>query len=73
MPSEVDVQERPDGRAFRYRPARQQQRVISGMVREFVDRVFDGAARPLLAHLMSGGRLTEKEREELKRLIDEAE
>ena len=67
------LKKRADGRAFRYRPARPEQRVISGMVREFVDRVFDGASRPLLAHLVSEGRLTDEEREELRRLIDEAE
>jgi predicted transcriptional regulator len=42
-------------------------------VREFVDRVFDGASRPLLAHLVKDGQLTAEERDELKRLIDEAE
>jgi len=67
------LKKRADGRAFRYRPARPEQRVISGMVREFVDRVFDGASRPLLAHLVSEGRLTDEEREELRRLIDEGE
>jgi predicted transcriptional regulator len=67
------LKKRADGRAFRYRPARPEQRVISGMVREFVDRVFDGASRPLLAHQVSERRLTDEEREELRRLIDEAE
>ena len=67
------LKKRADGRAFRYRPARPEQRVISGMVREFIDRVFDGASQPLLAHLVSARRLTDEEREELRRLIDEAE
>jgi BlaI family penicillinase repressor len=67
------LKKRADGRAFRYRPARPQARVITSLVREFVDRVFDGASRPLLAHLVSQGRLTKEERAELKRLIDEAE
>lgn len=66
------LKRRPDGRAFRYRPARPEQRVISAMVRDFVDRVFDGASRPLLAHLVTKGQLTDEEREELRRLIDEA-
>ena len=66
-------EKRADGRAFRYRPARPEGRVITSLVREFVDRVFDGASRPLLAHLVTQGRLTKEEREELKRLIDEAE
>ena len=67
------LKKRADGRAFRYRPARSEGRVITSLVREFVDRVFDGASRPLLAHLVTEGRLTKEEREELKRLIDEAE
>lgn len=67
------LKKRVDGRAFRYRPARPEGRVITSLVREFVDRVFDGASRPLLAHLVTEARLTKEEREELKRLIDEAE
>ena len=67
------LKKRADGRAFRYRSARSEGRVITTLVREFVERVFDGASRPLLAHLVMEGRLTQGEREELKRLIDEAE
>ncbi len=67
------LKKRADGRAFRYRPARPQGRVITSLVREFVDRVFDGASRPLLAHLVREGQLTPEERDELRRLIDEAE
>ena len=58
-------------RAYRYRPARPERTVISSMVREFVNRVFDGAPRPLLLHLVKDGRLSDAEREELLRLIDE--
>ena len=57
-------------RAYRYRPARPERAVISSMVREFVNRVFDGAPRPLLLHLVREGRLTDAERRELLRLID---
>ncbi len=67
------LKKRVEGRAFRYRPARPERRVITSLVREFVDRVFDGASRPLLVHLVTEERLTKEEREELKRLIDEAE
>ena len=58
-------------RAYRYRPTRPQRTVISSMVREFVNRVFDGAPRPLLLHLVKDNRLTSKEREDLSKLIDE--
>jgi BlaI family transcriptional regulator, penicillinase repressor len=60
-------------RAYRYRPARPEQAVVTSMVREFVNRVFDGASRPLLLHLAKDGRLTARERDELVRLITEAD
>lgn len=66
------LKKRLDGRAFRYRPAQPERRVITSIVREFVNRVFDGSAQPLLAHLVTEGRLSKKERDELRRLIDEA-
>jgi BlaI family penicillinase repressor len=60
-------------RAYRYRPTRPERAVISSMVREFVTRVFDGAPRPLLLHLVKDTRLSAKERAELSRIIDETE
>jgi len=62
-----------DDRAFRYRPTRRERTVVTSMVREFVNRVFDGASRPLLLHLSKDRNLTAKERQELRRLIEEAE
>ena len=59
-------------RAYRYRPARPERAVVGSMVREFVNRVFDGASRPLLLHLVEDAKLTGKEREELLRLIKDA-
>ena len=59
-------------RAYRYRPARPERSVISAMVREFVDRVFDGTSRPLLLHLVQQEQLSDDEREALLRLIREA-
>ena len=43
------------------------------MVQEFIDRVFDGASRPLFQHLVEHERLTEAERAELVRLIERME
>ena len=60
-------------RAYRYRPTRPERTVISSMVREFINRVFDGAPRPLLLHLVKDTRLTIRERAELLKLIDETE
>jgi BlaI family transcriptional regulator, penicillinase repressor len=62
-----------DGRAFRYRPAVPEQRVVGAMVRDFVERVFDGGAAALLTHLVSESSLSDDERRELRRLIDEGD
>ena len=61
-----------DGRAFRYKPAVPERRVVTKMVKEFVERVFDGSSAPLLAHLVTSTDLSDDEREELRRLIDGA-
>ena len=52
-------------RAFVYRPARARQRVLGEMVREFVDRVFGGAAEPLVQHLVRDRHLTEEDLKEI--------
>jgi BlaI family penicillinase repressor len=58
-------------RAHVYRPARPRQRVVAEMVREFVDRVFGGAAEPLVQHLVRDRHLTEDDlREIAKQLKD---
>jgi predicted transcriptional regulator len=43
---------RSQERAYLYEPTQPKSQVIRGMVREFVDRVFGGAARPLVLHLL---------------------
>lgn len=60
-------------RAFVYRPTRPRQQVIGAMVREFVDRVFDGASRPMLLHLVKETKLTDRERKALLKAIEETE
>jgi predicted transcriptional regulator len=52
-------------RAYVYRPARPRQRVLGEMVREFVDRVFGGAAEPLVQHLVRDRHLTEDDLKEI--------
>ena len=63
----------PGGKASVYTPVRAQQLVVRSMVREFVNRVFDGSARPLLVHLLNEKGLTERERKELQRLLEKAD
>jgi predicted transcriptional regulator len=60
-------------KAFVYRPAKPRAQVLGGMVREFVDRVFDGASRPMLLHLVKEAKLSDKERKALLRAIEEVE
>jgi predicted transcriptional regulator len=60
-------------RAHLYKPTRARQQVIGAMVRDFVDRVFDGASGSLLVHLAKDSRLTAKQREALERLLEDME
>ena len=61
------------GRAYRYEPVRPKSQVISGMVDDFVGKVFDGSARPLVLGLVKDRKLSEKDLEEIARLIKEVE
>jgi BlaI family transcriptional regulator, penicillinase repressor len=63
---------RRENRAYVYRPSHPERQVLRSMVREFVDRVFNGSARPLLVHLVEDRRLTREEFEELVRMAREA-
>jgi predicted transcriptional regulator len=58
-------------RAHVYRPAKPRQQVIGGMVRDFLDRVFDGAAGDLLLHLAKDNTLSDKQRRLVEQLIEE--
>jgi BlaI family penicillinase repressor len=41
------------------------------MVRDFIDRVFEGAAKPLVVHLVEDRRLSPKDLEAIRRLLRE--
>jgi BlaI family transcriptional regulator, penicillinase repressor len=60
-------------RAYVYRPASPRQQVVGAMVRDFVDRVFDGAAGGLLLHLAKDSRLSKEDRQRIKLVIQETE
>ncbi len=62
-----------EGRAFLYRPSRPRSEVISGMVQEFVDRVFNGSAQPLLLNLVKNEGLSEEDLDQVARTIKESE
>jgi predicted transcriptional regulator len=56
-------------RAYLYTPTQPQKQVVGGMVRDFVNRVFNGSAEPLLLHLVEDQQLTEKDLDEIRRAI----
>ncbi len=60
-------------KAHVYRPAKPRHQVVGAMVRDFVDRVFDGASDVLLLHLARDERLSDKERKAIARMLEEME
>src|SRR5262245_58158453 len=55
-------------RAYVYRAAQPKRQVIGAMVRDFVNRVFNGSAEPLLVHLVEEHDLSQMDLEEIARL-----
>ncbi len=58
-------------RAYEYRPSKPRHQVVGAMVKDFLDRVFDGAAAPLLVHLAKDKRLSKDDTELIRRLTGE--
>jgi BlaI family transcriptional regulator, penicillinase repressor len=65
------LRRRRQDRAYLYRATHARKQVIRAMVRDFVDRVFNGAAEPLVVHLVEDRRLSERELREIARMIKE--
>ena len=63
------LKKRQGERAFVYTPRRPEKQVIRDMVREFVGRVFNGAAEPLLLHLVEDDQLSKEELDEIRKSI----
>jgi BlaI family penicillinase repressor len=57
-----------EDRAYLYRPAQPKRQVIGVLVRDFINRVFNGSAEPLLVHLVEEHHLSAKDLEEIARL-----
>jgi len=66
------LKKRLQERAYVYRPALRKEQVIGNMIREFVDRVFNGSAEPLLVHLVKGRHIREKDLQKIRRMIEES-
>jgi BlaI family penicillinase repressor len=59
------------GRAYVYEGTRPKKQMIREMVSEFINRVFNGSAEPLLAHLVEERRLSEAELKQIAKMIRE--
>ena len=56
-------------RAYVYRPAEPQGKVVGSMVKDFVKRVFNGSAKPLLVHLAETRDIRQEHLDEISKLL----
>ena len=61
------------GRAYVYEPVLPKDEVLSSMVDDFLSRVFEGSAKPLVLGLLRDRKLSKRELAEIGRMIDETE
>lgn len=59
-----------DGRAFVYTPEVEESAVSRGILRDVIERVFDGSASALMLHLIEDRKITARERRELEAMIE---
>ena len=64
---------RKEGRAYLYRPVAKQEDCIEAASNSFLERVFGGSMKPMLAHFVEHKKLTAEEIQELRRLLDNQE
>jgi predicted transcriptional regulator len=58
-----------EDRAYVYTPSQPQREVVGNMVHDFVQRVFNGSAKPLLVHLVEDQKLSKDELDEIRKLL----
>lgn len=61
---------RKEGRAYIYRPLVRQEDCVAAESESFLERVFGGSLRPMLAHFVEKGKLSRQEIDELKALLN---
>jgi BlaI family penicillinase repressor len=60
-------------RGYVWRARRSRQATATGLLGKLMDRVFEGSALRLVAHLLAEGRLSERERRQILDLLRETE
>jgi BlaI family penicillinase repressor len=58
-------------RAYVYLPTQPKSKVISSLVNNFLTKVFDGSAKPLVMNLLKERKLSETDLEEISAMIEE--
>ena len=62
-----------EGRAYLYRPAVREQDCVAAASESFLERVFGGSLKPMLAHFVEHKKLSEAELRELRSLLKNQE
>lgn len=65
------VEFRKEGRAYVYFPLVSEKQCVSAASESFLQRVFGGALKPMLAHFVEQKKLSPSEVRELKKLLEE--
>ena len=66
------LKKRAQERAYVYEATQPKARVLKALVQDFVTRVFNGSAEPLLVQLVKDRKLSQKELREILRTIEES-
>ena len=60
---------RKEGRAYLYRPVVKEEDCVDAASASFLERVFGGSLKPMLAHFVERKKLSEEEIRELRRVL----
>jgi BlaI family transcriptional regulator, penicillinase repressor len=69
MEARGHLKKRAEGRAYVYQAVEPKNRALRKIVGDFIDRVFNGSAEPLLAHLVRERQLSQKDLDKVARMI----
>jgi BlaI family penicillinase repressor len=64
---------RKEGRAYLYRPLAREEDCVAAASESFLERVFGGSLKPMLAHFVEQKKLSGEEIRELRRLLERQE
>lgn len=65
------LRQKPKGRAFLYSAKVSRKKALSGMVKDLLNRAFEGSASALVAHLLQQGKPSDEELDEIRKIISE--